>query len=218
MYTPAHFDISDTAVLLDLIRQHPLAAIVTAGPDGLVADHIPLLHVPAAEGDEGASGPGRLIGHVAKANPLWRAGAEQEHLLIFQGASAYVSPNWYPTKREHGKAVPTWNYAVVHVSATLRPMHEPAQILAVLEQLTTRHEAAQPQPWQVADAPADYIARMCAGVVGVEFRIRRLQGKWKVSQNQPAPNRQGVIDGLQAQGSEAAGQMAALVQRFGAEG
>lgn len=208
MYSPTQFQETRPDILLGLMERYPLATIVTTGEDGLVADHVPLLYrsVPGTAG--------KLIGHVAKHNPLWRSAPGQEHLLIFQGPSAYISPNWYATKRETGKVVPTWNYAVVHAYATLAALHEPGAILALLDQITQHHEAAQPQPWRVADAPAAFTESLLAHIVGVEFAITRLLGKWKVSQNQPAANRHGVGDGLRALGGTAA-DMAALVDQFG---
>lgn len=211
MYCPAHFSEDKPEVLHSLMAQHPFAAIVAAHRGALVADHIPLMYEP----EEGTLG--KLVGHVAKSNPLWQAPAGTEHLLIFQGPSAYVSPNWYPTKAESGKVVPTWNYAVVHVHATLTANQDPEALLALLTKLTDHHEAAQAKPWQVADAPADYIERMMGAIVRVDFSIQRMQGKWKVSQNQPQANRLGVVDGLRGLGSDAATEMASLVQQFGGE-
>jgi transcriptional regulator len=154
---------------------------------------------------------GKLVGHVARNNPLWRCAPEQELLLVFQGPSAYISPNWYATKQEAGKVVPTWNYAVVHVHATLKALESPHDVLAIVSKLTDLHEASQPHPWKVADAPTDYTERLLANIVGVAFLITRVQGKWKVSQNQPAVNQQGVAKGLIGLGNDAALQMASLV-------
>lgn len=211
MYSPAHFNESRPDILRDLMGQHPLATIVSDSGTGLVADHIPLLHEPG-------TGPhGRLIGHVAKANPLWRAPPEREHLVIFQGPSAYISPAWYATKAETGRVVPTWNYAVVHATATLTAFHDRPALLALLEKLTDRHERRQPKPWKVADAPADYVERMLESIVGIALQITKLEGKWKVSQNQPAANRRGVAAGLAAEGGDDAAQMARLVEKFGGD-
>lgn len=207
MYCPVQFDEQRPEVLQQLISEHPLATIVRQGAEGLVADHVPLLHVPASDGH------GHLIGHVARANPLWQANPDEELLLVFQGPQAYISPNWYATKAEGGKVVPTWNYAVVHVHATLSPEHEPAAILDILTRLTTQHEATQPHPWQVADAPADFTRKLLDNIVGVRMQIRRIQGKWKVSQNQPEANRASVVSGLIGQGGDTSAAMAGLVQR-----
>lgn len=206
MYCPAHFEETRLEVMLDLIARHPLAAIVSAGSSGLVADHIPLMHEPEP------SPHGRLIGHVAKSNPLWQASPEQQHLVIFQGPSTYISPNWYATKAAGGKVVPTWNYAVVHVSATLRAFREPQRLLALVDKLTQRHEADRPHPWKVSDAPPEFTERMLGGIVGIELDIRRMQGKWKVSQNQPLENRRGVVAGLSLIDTDEARAMAELVR------
>ncbi len=209
MYCPAQFDEQRPEVLQQLIAKHPLATIVRLAPDGLVADHVPVLHVPA----DSESGHGHLIGHVARANPLWQVRPDDELLLVFQGPQTYISPNWYATKTEAGKVVPTWNYAVVHAHATLTPLHEPEAVLGILKRLTQQHEAAQPHPWQVDDAPADFTHKLLEHIVGVRLDIRRMQGKWKVSQNQPEVNRASVISGLIEQGGDAAGAMAELVRQ-----
>ena len=205
MYVPTHFAESRIEVLEALIRDHPLATLVTHGAAGLDANHVPLYFVPRP----GTAGV--LWGHLARANPLWREiGAGMDALAIFHGPEAYVTPNWYPTKREHGKAVPTWNYAMVHAHGSLRVMDDPAWLRAQVEELTARQETAFPHPWAVADAPADYIDKMLAAVVGIELTVTRLVGKWKASQNQPPANRAGVVAGLGARGPEGAA-MAALV-------
>ncbi len=209
MYCPAHFEESRPEILLGLIAQHPLAAVISSGNAGLVADHIPLMYEP----EQGSAG--KLIGHVARNNPLWQVGQAAEHLLVFQGPAAYVSPNWYATKAESGKVVPTWNYAVAHVHATLAVSHDQAHIRSVLEKQTRWHEAGQLKPWALADAPEDFTGRLLGLIVGIEFRIVRMQGKWKVSQNQGLANRQGVITGLHALQRDEASGMAALVQAFG---
>ena len=211
MYCPAHFQEDRVEVLLDLIARHPLATIVANDGAGLVADHVPLLHEAVADG------PGRLVGHVARANPLWQAPPEREHLIVFQGPSAYVSPNWYATKHDGGRVVPTWNYAVVHVHATLTVIEAPERILPILEKLTDTHESGLATPWRAADAPADFTQRLLGSIVGIELAITRMQGKWKVSQNQPASNREGVAAGLDTLGSDASQVMASLVRTGGLE-
>ena len=205
MYCPAHFEEQRPELLRQLIADHPLATIVRQGEDGLVADHVPLLHEPCAQGH------GNLIGHVARANPLWQADPAQELLLVFQGPQTYISPNWYATEAEGGKVVPTWNYAVVHVHATLKPVHEPEALLDILEQLTRQHEATQPHPWQVGDAPADFTHKLLEHIVGVRLEIRRMQGKWKVSQNQPETNRAKVASALSASTNSVSQAMATLI-------
>ena len=211
MYCPTHFEEQRAEVLLDLIAQHPLATIVTQSEGGLVADHIPMLY------QDNAGAPGTLIGHVAKSNPLWQATPAQEHLLIFHGPGTYISPNWYATKAASGKVVPTWNYAVVHAYATLKATQDPEAILRILTRLTNRHESPQAHPWQVTDAPADFTQKLLNSIVGIEFHITRLTGKWKVSQNQPQENQQSVVSGLRTSGSWGTRQMAELVTQFGAD-
>lgn len=209
MYCPAHFEEDRLAILLGLIEQFPLATVIANGPLGLIADHIPLLHEPT-------NGPfGKLIGHVAKSNQLWQHPPEQELLLVFQGPSTYISPNWYSTKQEAGKVVPTWNYAVVHAYVTLTALHDPNDILSIITKLTDQHEASQAHQWKVADAPADFTERLLGNIVGVAFSVKRIQGKWKVSQNQPIQNQNSVITGLLEKGGDTSSQMASLVKSFG---
>jgi transcriptional regulator len=147
---------------------------------------------------------GTLQGHVARANPLWQDFDKNvEVLVIFQGPDAYISPSWYATKKETGKAVPTWNYAVAHAYGTLRIIDDASWLRAQIETLTTHNEAPLPHPWAVTDAPGDYIEKMIAAVVGIEIEITRLNGKWKVSQNQPAENQAGVVEALRNSGNNA---------------
>lgn len=213
MYTPAHFAESRPEVLHALMRAHPLATLVLTDEAGaLDAHHLPLLLQVDAQGKAW------LRGHVARANPLWQQAQAGEArgglavLAIFQGAQAYISPNWYASKAETHRAVPTWNYAIVHAHATLRAVDDAAWLRTLLTDLTATHEAAQPQPWQLSDAPTDYLDRMLAAVVGIELDISQLSGKWKTSQNQAATNRASVVAGLRQQGSADAVAMAALVQ------
>lgn len=213
MYLPRHFEESRPAVLHALMRARPLATLVLGdGAGGFDANHIPL-YLDAARGPHGV-----LRGHVARANPLWRqAGAGTPALAIFQGDDAYISPSWYPSKREHGKAVPTWNYVVVHARGTLRAIDDAAWMRGLLDTLTAEQEAGLPQPWSISDAPADYIEKMVAAVVGIELPIEQITGKWKVSQNQPDANRAGAAQGLheQARGMQTSmSGMAALVAHY----
>lgn len=205
MYLPAHFEESRSEVLHALLRAQPFATLVTQGADGVTADHLPL-HLEPGVGPCGA-----LQGHVARANPLWQQAADSEVLAIFHGPQAYVTPSWYPSKREHGKAVPTWNYVVVHARGRLRAIDDAAWLRRQLEALVARHEAGFAEPWQIADAPSDYIDRMLTAIVGIEIAITSLVGKWKISQNQPAANRAGVVAGLRERGTADALAMAELV-------
>lgn len=214
MYIPSHFEETRPDVLHALMRAHPLATVVTLSSSGLVANHLPL-HL-SIEPD----GAAVLRGHVARANPVWHAfESVHETLAVFQGAGHYITPGWYPAKHEHGRAVPTWNYVAVHAHGALRAIDDPAWLRRTLAQLTAAHEGARAQPWRIDDAPADYIERMLRAVVGIELRITRLEGKWKLNQNQPAENRQGVVAGLREEDSDAARAVAGLVAaRLGGEG
>ena len=203
MYMPAHFEETRPEVLQALLSAHPLATWVVQSGAGLVVNHIPFL-LDATRGPQGT-----LIGHVARANPVWRQlGAS---VAVFQGPQAYISPAWYPTKHAHGKVVPTWNYAVVHVHGVPRAIESRDEVLAIVTRLTQTHEAASAVPWAVSDAPADYIDQVLKAIVGIEIPIERWVGKWKVSQNRSAPDRLGTVAGLQQRGDEQSLGMAALV-------
>lgn len=194
MYLPKHFAETDIGTLHTLMREHPLATLVSHGPDGLNANHIPL-HL-----DTGASPNGTLQGHIARANPLAGASSDgSEILVIFQGPESYISPSGYATKAEHGKVVPTWNYTAVHAYGRLRLIDDTDWVLTQVSALTAAHEASLPQPWAVSDAPAEYIAKMLGAIVGIEITIDRLVGKWKVSQNQPAANQASLIAAMAGQ-------------------
>ncbi|MCX7174788.1 MAG: FMN-binding negative transcriptional regulator [Proteobacteria bacterium] len=207
MYVPAHFEETRIEVLAALMRTHPLATLVTTSGDGLAANHIPMEYDPLP------APYGTLRGHVARANPVWRepSGATLA-LAIFQGPDAYISPAWYPSKAEAGKAVPTWNYAVVHAHGPLSFFDDEQRLRALVGALTDRHEAGRPHPWQVTDAPEDYIEKMLKAIVGIEMPVARLVGKWKLSQNRSAPDRAGVISGLNAESETRTLAMANLVK------
>ena len=204
MYLPSHFEITDPAVLHGLVRQHPLATWATVVDGQPVVNHIPFML------DETAGEHGTLVGHVARANPVWREAGPG--VLVFQGAGAYVSPSWYPSKREHGKAVPTWNYAVVHAHGTAQAVEDRDGVLAIVRALTNLHEASQAQPWSVSDAPADYIDQMLRAIVGIRIPVQRWAGKFKLSQNRSAADHLGVVLGLQHH--NAADPLARLMQDF----
>jgi transcriptional regulator len=204
MYMPQHFAETDVPTLHGLIHAQPLGAWVLHDGTQLLANHVPF----ALHADEGV-----LRCHVARANPAWKAcaGNAASCVVMFQGPQHYISPSWYPSKKEHGKAVPTWNYAVVHVHGRARAIDDAQWLHANVSWLTTQHEAGRDQPWQVSDAPTDYIDKMIAAIVGIEITIERIEGKWKTSQNQPEANRGGVVHGLQQDGDAAAVAMAGLV-------
>ncbi|WP_434634513.1 FMN-binding negative transcriptional regulator [Chromobacterium sp. CV08] len=208
MYLPRHFQQDDAEALLRLIAARPLATLVVNGADGPLANHIPML----AERDGEAL---TLRGHVARANPLWRLldGATPA-LAIFHGDDAYVTPSWYPAKAEHGKVVPTWNYAVAHVRGRLRAIDDPAWLHGLLRRLTDTQEAGFAVPWRVDDAPADYLDRLLGAIVGIELTVESLQGAYKLSQNQDRATQLRVRDGLSASGdARAAGVAAAMAER-----
>lgn len=208
MYVPGHFAESRIDVLHGLVRAHPLGALVVHTLHGLDANHIPF------EIDPEPAPFGTLRGHVARANPVWRDfSPEVGALVIFEGPHAYISPAWYASKQEHGKVVPTWNYAVVHAHGPLRVIDDPVWLRNFVEQLTNRHEAPRRDPWKVTDAPADFIDSTVGAIVGIEIPISRFTGKWKVSQNRSEKDRAGVAAGLTQQPNDAAAAMAQLVRQ-----
>jgi transcriptional regulator len=207
MYIPKHFEESRTHVLHELIRAHPLATFIVSRDDEIVVNHFPL--VVSDDGSEF----GVLKGHVPHANPVWEwLDGETKALAVFQGPSAYISPSWYPSKHQHGKVVPTWNYVVAHAHGKPMAVRDAGWLLDHLNVLTDEQESAQRLPWKVSDAPRDYLDTMLGHIVGVEMRIAALQGKRKVSQNRPQADRLGVAAGLRNRGDEAGSAMAALVR------
>jgi transcriptional regulator len=203
MYNPPHFREERVDVLHELIRRHPLSTLVTLGSDGLTANHIPLILEPEP------APFGTLRGHVSRANPLWRA--QSDALAIFQGPDAYITPTWYPTKRESGRVVPTWNYVVVHAHGAIHTFEAPDWLLSHVRNLVHSQESELPLPWRVEDAPSDFIAGQLKGIVGIEIPIVRLEGKWKVSQNRSAEDRAGVVSGLSSTSDPNNQAMAGLV-------
>ena len=211
MYVPKLLEETDPDVLHGLIRTHPLGMWVTQANGELVANHIPFLL------DAGRGRHGTLVAHVARANPVWESfSTTVQSLIVFRGAETYITPSWYPSKQAHGRAVPTWNYAVVHVSGMPRAITDRDWLLQFVSRLTDTQEASRAQPWKVADAPSDYIDRLLANIVGVEIPIDRIVGKWKANQPSPAADKLGVIAGLLDRGDAQAQEMAALVQRHAA--
>ncbi len=207
MYTPKAFEVTDLPTLHGAMKQSELATLVTTTPRGLVATHLPLLL------DETRGEYGTLTGHVSRANLQWReADPEAEALIIFLGPDAYVSPSWYPAKQETGRVVPTWNYAAIHVYGRLTFFEDPERLRTVVAELTRKHEAAFPAPWQVTDAPAAYIDSQLKAIVGFECRILRLEGKQKFNQNRSLEDRLGVIEGLRELEDERKIQVAELME------
>jgi transcriptional regulator len=201
MYLPSHFEQHDAAALHALMREHPLATLVSQQAGGITADAIPLEYVAASH---------TLRGHVARANPLWREAAGQPVLAVFNGPQAYITPSWYPSKAATHKVVPTWNYTLVHAHGVLRAVEDASWLHALVSGLTAHQEAQRDLPWAVADAPDDYVQQMLRAIVGIEIPVDRLIGKWKISQNRSDADRLGVAAGL-AEGEAPARAMAALV-------
>lgn len=212
MYIQQQFEEARHEVLHGLIAANPLATLVVQGESGLIVNHIPLL-LCASEGT-----PGVLRGHVARANPFWRemSGSVQA-VAIFQGEDAYITPSWYPSKHADGKAVPTWNYAVVHVHGIPRVYDDADWLLAHLAEMTNQHESGQALPWKISDAPADYIERMIGAIIGIEIPIEKIVGKWKVSQNRSYADKLGIAAGLHARGDDRSLAMADLVMQRAAK-
>lgn len=195
MYCPALFREESLDTLHGVITAHPLATLITAGANGLIANLIPFsLH--------SGSEYGILRAHLARGNTQLddlQAGAET--LVVFQGPDCYVTPSWYPSKAEHEKVVPTWNYVVVQVRGKPQVIDDAGWVQAQVEQLTTNHENGRERPWKISDAPNDFIATQLKGIVGIEIPILSIEGKWKISQNRLPADRLGVIDGLRTEGS-----------------
>ena len=199
MYTPKYFEEMRADVLDGLIRAYPFATVVANTVNGLIANHLPFELVD-----------GVLHGHVARGNELVQMDGVGV-LLVFRGPDGYISPNWYPTKHENGREVPTWNYAVLHVHGRLRVIDDVAWLRVLLERLTDHHEADQPQPWKMSDAPEDHIEKSLSAIVGLVVTIDRVEGKFKLSQNHPARNRAGVIAGLRERDGDGDVELAALM-------
>jgi transcriptional regulator len=197
VYVPAHFNEDRVAVLHEMIRSSGLATLVSMTAEGLIASHAPLML------DPDPAPFGTLIGHLAKANPHARAAdAGVQTLVIIQGTDGYITPSYYAAKQEHGKVVPTWNYIAVHAYGTLEVFDDPARLLGVVTRLTQLNENSRAQPWAVSDAPADFVAGMLRGIVGIALPIARLEGKVKMSQNRPAADIAGVVAGLRRDGRD----------------
>jgi transcriptional regulator len=203
MYQPRHFAMTERTALRAVIDEHPFATLALVTGCGVMADHLPLLFEP--EGEE----HGVLRGHIARANPLWRGG-ETDALAIFHGPKAYITPNWYPDKREHGRVVPTWNYQVVHAHGRLRFIHDPAWLLGLVTDLSERFERTQAMPWSIDDAPAAYIEGLCRAIVGVELTVTQLIGKHKASQHKSDAEREAIYRGLLAEDGFGAADAACL--------
>jgi transcriptional regulator len=210
MYLPDHFRVDDVPQMHALMRGRPFAALVSSGAPGLYATHLPT--VLKDEGDYGT-----IECHLARANPHWKElAAGNEALMIFQGPEGYITPNWYPTKAQTGKVVPTWNYAVVHAYGRPAVMQDKDWLRRHVGELTTQQEKTEAQPWKLSDAPDSYIDVMTRGIVGFRFAITRLEGKWKMSQNRDEQDWEGVVAGLDARASGDDLEVAETVSRLNA--
>ena len=208
MYQPPHFREDRLEIQHALIRAQSLGLLTTAGPGGLQANPVPFLI------DADGSERGTLRAHVAHANPQWHElAAVAECLVVFQGPQTYISPSLYPTKQEHGKVVPTWNYITVHVWGRPQVIDDVAWLRRQVDDLTSHKEGSRPAPWSVSDAPELYVAAQLKGIVGIEIPIARIEGKWKVSQNRPAVDQAGVVAGLRGVGSDAEIMAVAVEER-----
>jgi transcriptional regulator len=181
--------------------------LISVGSEGPLASALPLLLTTPDDAPQGI-----LSGHLSRANQQWQGIDAQDVLVVFQGVEAYITPSWYPSKVEHGKVVPTWNYTMVQARGALRLIDDRAWLKNHVTMLTRQQEGARAEPWEVRDAPEDYIESQLKGIIGIEVKIRQIQGKWKVSQNRPVPDRVGVSEGLTAEGQQAMGD---LVKRYG---
>lgn len=206
MYCPESFRETELSVLHDLMYTHTFATLVSLCGTELCADHLPLVF-------HAERGPhGTLCGHVSRSNPLWTHFTDHtEVLVIFRGPDSYITPSWYPSKHTDGKVVPTWNYAVVHAYGKPRAIEDRGWLLEHVTELTRHHEAREEMPWQISDAPSDYIARMLTGIIGIEISVSRLEGKFKVSQNRSRTDQLGIAKGLHSREAEREHTMASLV-------
>jgi transcriptional regulator len=215
MYMPAHFEENRPEVLHRLIAEQPFGALITNGPNGLDANHLPFefdaqlapgggdAKLTSTGSDTAAETHGILRAHVARANPVWQeVAANPEALVIFQGPAAYISPTWYPSKHETHRQVPTYNYMVVHAHGRIVVRDDEAFVRGLVSRLTRKMEAGEAVPWKLGDAPADYIAQMLGAIVGLEIEVTRLVGKWKLGQNKEAADRRGAADTLLARTSD----------------
>ncbi len=214
MYIPKHFEAPSTQAVRELVRRHALAQVCWQDDAGaLQATPLPWLWVET----EDAAAPLRLQAHLPRANPLAAALADGSRplLLSFQGPSAYVSPNWYPSKAQTERMVPTWNYASVLLHGRARRVDDADWVLAQIEALTARHEAGQPRPWRVADAAPGFVPQLLRVLVGIEFEIERLEAKFKLGQNRSAEDRAGVAAGLAAAGDADSQALLELMRSLG---
>lgn len=208
MYTPEPFSVADTAELVALMRAHPFATLISAGPAGLEATHLPTVLKTEEER------PIAIECHVARANPQWKEfSSGRDALMIFGGLQGYIRPGWYPSKSVDGKVVPTWNYTVVHVHGRAEAIQDRTWLERHVSELTAQQEHDQPAPWATDDAPRSYLEAMLRGIIGIRFDIARLEGKCKMSQNRSAVDRAGVINGLRTRDATGDVELARMVEQ-----
>jgi transcriptional regulator len=208
MYIPRANQEDRIPVIHKLMQDQPFASLITMGTSGLFSSHIPMVL------ERDGTPFGRLKCHISRANQQWKEFSPSiEALAIFSGPQHYITPSWYPEKLETAKVVPTWNYAVVHAYGHLKVIEDSEWLMAHLESLVNIHEASFPVPWKIGDAPADYVASLVKGIVGLEMVIERLEGKWKVSQNRSEQDRVGVAEGLADLNTEESLAMKTLVEK-----
>jgi len=210
MFQPPIFSVDDKELMHELMLTHPFGTLISIQDGGITADHLPLVIHPEL------SEQGTIRAHIAKGNPLWlKRKTSMEILAIFQGPQAYITPSWYPSKKQHGKVVPTWNYAVIHAHGELNFRTDEEWLLDHLVELSNRQEDGRYKAWKVSDAPDSYIAKQLKGIVGIEIEIKKLEGQWKVSQNKNEEDRTGVQEGLKLEADQVANSMSELVREFG---
>ena len=207
MYVSKHHQLTDQDAIFSLMESHPLGAWVCQVDGALVANHLPFFL------DRSRGRFGTLIGHVSRANAVWRDLRAASSVVAFQGPQAYITPGWYPSKAEHGMVVPTWNYAVAHAHGIARAVEDRGWVLDMLNRLTGYHESNQQVPWRIADAPTVFIDKLLGAIVGIEIPIDRLEGKLKASQDEAIQDRRGTVAGLQNDLRDESKAMASLVMK-----
>jgi len=209
VYIPTFNEEKDISIMHSLMQAQPLATWIVISNGEIQVNHVPFVL------DNSRGEFGTLMCHVARANPIWReCSSKSDSVIVFQGDDAYITPSWYPGKQEHGKVVPTWNYAVVHARGIPEVIDDKEWLMAHINQLTDIHERQQTQPWKVSDAPDEFIEKLTGAIVGIEIPIRKLEGKWKLGQNRPEPDQQGIIDGLMTQEHPSSHGLAQHLHRY----
>jgi transcriptional regulator len=205
VFIPRKFKQENIEDLVELMQQYSFATLITQSEVGIEATHLPMIVVKKSD-------KFYLEAHIAKANPLWKSVINGSDVLVtFNGPNCYISPNNYPTKKDTGKAVPTWNCVVVHVKGTISFIHDSDWIYNAIETLTTIHESGQPEPWSISDAPHEYIQKMLPAIVGIEIEVASITGQWKLSQNQPEVNQRGVAEALSESTDSSITEIASMI-------